>query len=93
MSSVFAALLVVARLNQVSTLQDVDASVRAIAPFVESDVFAVVQIKVARPDVAGLSERPEVHRLVSWRMQRRCSIAGPKASRAPGPTIYTSSSA
>ena len=56
MSTAFAALVLVA-LGQVQTAPAPDPRVKAIAPFVDSDVFAVIQVDVARLDVQKLSAR------------------------------------
>ena len=56
MSTAFAALVLVA-LGQVQAAQAPDPRVKAIAPFVDSDVFAVIQVDVAKLDVQKLSAR------------------------------------
>jgi hypothetical protein len=56
MSTAFAALLFVV-LGQVQAAADSDHRVKAIAPFVDSSVFAVVQFDVAKLDVQKLSAR------------------------------------
>jgi hypothetical protein len=53
MSTALAALVLVA-LGQVQADPAAQARVKAIAPFVESDVFAVIQVDVAKLDVAKL---------------------------------------
>src|SRR5271166_4868736 len=56
MSTAFAALMLVA-LGQVQVAPAPDARVKGIAPFVDADVFAVIQFDVARLDVQQLSAR------------------------------------
>ena len=53
MSTALAALVLVA-LGQVQADPAAEARVKAIAPFVDSDVFAVIQVDVARLDVQKL---------------------------------------
>ena len=50
MSTAFAAVLLVA-LGQVQPAPVDDARIKTIAPFVDSDVFAVIQVDVGRLDV------------------------------------------
>jgi prepilin-type processing-associated H-X9-DG protein len=56
MSTAFAALVLVA-LGQVQAAQAPDPRVKGISPFVDSDVFAVIQVDFARLDVQKLSAR------------------------------------
>ncbi len=56
MLSAFAALVLVA-LGQVQADQAAEARVKAIAPFVDTDVFAVIQVDVARLDVQAFSAK------------------------------------
>ncbi len=56
MSSAFAALVLVA-MGQVQADPAAEARVKAIAPFVDTDVFAVIQVDVARLDVQAFSAK------------------------------------
>ncbi len=56
MSMAFAAIVLVV-LGQAQSARAADSQVKAIAPFVQSDVFAVVHVDVARLDVQQFSSR------------------------------------
>ena len=85
MSTAFAAVVLVA-LGQVQAAPEPDHRVKAIAPFVDSSVFAVIQIDVAKLDVQKFSARvfgdPQVGVLADGKTMALRWSEGLKASGA-----------